>query len=701
MSILINSLILPVFDRILFISMITIPLIIVIIILRFCLRKHPRKWSYRLWFLLWISILISFTSAVPDSLAFIADSALTQEAYINTESINKNTGGNIDDLPPAKDPSAVEEQDTRPPYYKSNIEESETVSSKKDIMTASEKFQTVRYEVRHYLYDIKQQLGGAYYAAAIFWTAVTLLIFSLLIRSYLKIYVRIRTAVKIYDNVFESENVSSPFVWGIFRQKILLPNGLTQNDIKYVTLHEKAHVDHFDNAVLLLSWIVSAIFWFNPLIWLCVSLFRSDMEIRCDEYAAAGLNRNGKLEYLSVLIRFAEGKTIRKPLASMSGKSFFKERINSVMKEPNKNKIAIIVTVIICLFTSVICISFAADYNNEKVSDSAAEDININNNVDAVDPEFQFQLDMITRQLSNEGHNVDAVILNDSGEILAQEGDITKKIMPHSAMRPAAAACVLADPKTDLNASVPASRFIYSDYEHQIANWLFHYYTTDTIPLKTALREICRPGLAYAFLNTDDEYISAVLKNTGLSTDFLNGDSEEIIKDKKVELAVGYVEMDILQLANLYRSIFGSDSALSEDKRQMLKDIFSDSLNWYYDEYISDFCTPEFAEKFCYEKGSFSGGVPIAGSLGIYDSMYVDDKPIEFCSVFAAQTQLMDEQVYIVITESSRIDLDIQPCGNLIGALINKLVNGKLPVMLMYLPSSEKTDLHTSTLAAV
>lgn len=545
MSILMKSLILTAFDRILFISVITIPLIIVIIILRFCLRKHPRKWSYRLWFLLWISILISFTSTVPDSLAFIADQILTQDAGVNTESINKNTGENINGLSPSKAISAKDEQNLYSQYDKNRLETDKLTenSHKKDIRFDLPKLRNVKSQIHYYLYDIKQHFDGFYYAAAIFWAAATSLILSLLMRSYLKVYVRIRTAVKIYDNVFESENVSSPFVWGIFRQKILLPNGLTQNDIKYVTLHEKAHVYHFDNAVLLLSWIVSAIFWFNPLIWLCASLFRSDMEIRCDEYAAAGLNRDGKLEYLSVLIRFAEGKTIRKPLVSMSGRSFFKERINSVMRKPNKNKIAIIAAVIICSLAGVICISFAADYESDVKNDE-----NSVQKASSEDFDYQYLLEQKTYELENK--NLSAILTDEQGNILAEIGDSDKKILPGSAMRTIFAANILKAGDIKFDTYVKGNRILCDSGETQtsFSNWKNE---PENITFSEAIAEYSRVGLISAFLNSDRDKIENILKGLDFNINNINTEPE-----LAAFILGNRSEISLEKLAELYRNAF-------------------------------------------------------------------------------------------------------------------------------------------------
>lgn len=57
---------------------------------------------------------------------------------------------------------------------------------------------------------------------------------------------RIRTAVLYKDNIFQSENVISPFVLGIVKPKIYLPFNMNDKDTQHVIAHEKAHISRKD-----------------------------------------------------------------------------------------------------------------------------------------------------------------------------------------------------------------------------------------------------------------------------------------------------------------------------------------------------------------------------------------------------------------------------------------------------------------------
>ena len=66
--------------------------------------------------------------------------------------------------------------------------------------------------------------------------------------SYLRLRRKIGTAVLLRDNIYQSENVVSPFVLGLIRPKIYLPFNMASKDLTHVIAHENAHIrrkDHF------------------------------------------------------------------------------------------------------------------------------------------------------------------------------------------------------------------------------------------------------------------------------------------------------------------------------------------------------------------------------------------------------------------------------------------------------------------------
>jgi len=115
--------------------------------------------------------------------------------------------------------------------------------------------------------------------------------------------------------VAESPAVASPVLHGFMRPRLLLPAGFTAafpvKDMRYVFLHELAHVKRRD---ILLGWtmaLLQMIHWFNPLVWVGFARWRIDRELACDALAleVAGADRN--LEYGRTILRLLEGLSSR------------------------------------------------------------------------------------------------------------------------------------------------------------------------------------------------------------------------------------------------------------------------------------------------------------------------------------------------------------------------------------------------------
>nr|WP_294167610.1 M56 family metallopeptidase [uncultured Sphingomonas sp.] len=67
-----------------------------------------------------------------------------------------------------------------------------------------------------------------------------------------------------------SSELKSPISWGLLRPVILLNDGALEarHQAEAIIAHELAHVRGFDWAKLLLARAVTAVFWFNPLVWI-------------------------------------------------------------------------------------------------------------------------------------------------------------------------------------------------------------------------------------------------------------------------------------------------------------------------------------------------------------------------------------------------------------------------------------------------
>ena len=101
--------------------------------------------------------------------------------------------------------------------------------------------------------------------------------------SYWRLCRKVDTAVRYKGNIFQSENVSSPFVLGIIKPRIYLPFNMNGRDLEHVVAHEQAHIRRKDHWWKPLGFLLLTIHWFNPLMWLAYVLLCRDIEFACDE----------------------------------------------------------------------------------------------------------------------------------------------------------------------------------------------------------------------------------------------------------------------------------------------------------------------------------------------------------------------------------------------------------------------------------
>lgn len=146
-----------------------------------------------------------------------------------------------------------------------------------------------------------------------------------------KLKKKLATAILLRDNIYESEFVDSPFVFGVIKPKIYLPMHMDEGTAAYVIAHEHAHLARRDHWWKVLGYLVLALHWFNPLVWVAYILFCRDIELACDEKVVKGLDGAARADYSQALLSCAApGRAVAAcPLAF--GEGNIKTRVKSAL----------------------------------------------------------------------------------------------------------------------------------------------------------------------------------------------------------------------------------------------------------------------------------------------------------------------------------------------------------------------------------
>ena len=115
-----------------------------------------------------------------------------------------------------------------------------------------------------------------------------------------------KDAQKLKDNIYISDKVKTPAVYGIIKPKIILPTEYDANKLNFILMHEKAHIKRKDNFIRLLALIVVCFHWFNPFAWLMLKLLYSDIELACDESVLSKCDEAERKECAYTLLSTAE-----------------------------------------------------------------------------------------------------------------------------------------------------------------------------------------------------------------------------------------------------------------------------------------------------------------------------------------------------------------------------------------------------------
>ena len=184
--------------------------------------------------------------------------------------------------------------------------------------------------------------------------------------SYVRVKQKIGTAILLRDNIFQSENVISPFVLGIIKPKIYLPFNMNEQDTELVIAHEQAHINRKDHWWKPLGFLILTLHWFNPVMWLGYVLLCRDIELACDEKVIKELNTEQKADYSQALLNCSVNRRMIAACPLAFGEVGVKGRVKSILNY-KKPTFWIIVVAIIASVAVAVC--FLTNPTSNKLKD--------------------------------------------------------------------------------------------------------------------------------------------------------------------------------------------------------------------------------------------------------------------------------------------------------------------------------------------
>lgn len=205
---------------------------------------------------------------------------------------------------------------------------------------------------------------------------IVLLLYGIL--SYFKCRRMTVQAVHMEGNIWECDHLTTPFVLGIVRPRIYIPFHLSAEEKPYILAHETYHIKRGDPIVRLLAFVLLTFYWINPFVWLAYFLMIRDMEMSCDEAVLLQLGTKIRKAYSNSLLTFATGRkqVTFSPLAF--GESDTSGRIKNILdfKKPKVwgsflAILAVILAAVFCLTGQKTEDDTSASQSEQQVTDSS------------------------------------------------------------------------------------------------------------------------------------------------------------------------------------------------------------------------------------------------------------------------------------------------------------------------------------------
>lgn len=171
--------------------------------------------------------------------------------------------------------------------------------------------------------------------------------------SYCRLRRKVCEAVILRDNIYQSENVCSPFVLGIIRPKIYLPYHMDSREVGHVIAHEQTHIRRKDHWWKPLGFLLLTIHWFNPLMWLSYVLLCRDIELACDEKVIGKMGNAQRADYTQALVACSVNRRLIAACPLAFGEIGVKERVKSVMNYKKPAFWIVLASVIVCAVIAV------------------------------------------------------------------------------------------------------------------------------------------------------------------------------------------------------------------------------------------------------------------------------------------------------------------------------------------------------------
>ena len=195
------------------------------------------------------------------------------------------------------------------------------------------------------------------FAAAVLWCIGIAAFLIYFLSAYIRVRNRIDGAVLLEKNIYECDKIQSPFVFGFLQPKIYIPFRMECDAYEKILAHEQYHIRRRDHIIKPFSFLLLAVYWFNPLVWVAFLMMCRDMEMSCDEKVLRSMDASGKKDYSMSLLSLASVRRFPAAGPLAFGESGVKARVKNILKFKKPGIWVILAALLLCAGVIIVCAS--------------------------------------------------------------------------------------------------------------------------------------------------------------------------------------------------------------------------------------------------------------------------------------------------------------------------------------------------------
>ncbi len=212
---------------------------------------------------------------------------------------------------------------------------------------------------------------------SIAWAVGIYIIVMAALAGYLSLRSAVAASIPLEGNVYLCDNIKSPFILGVFRPRIYLTSGMDEAARDCVLRHERAHLRRWDHVWKPLGFVLLAVYWYNPLVWLAYILFCRDMELACDERVIRDMAAEERAAYSQALLDCSRGRRWVAACPLAFGEVGVKTRVKAVLWYKKPGFWVSVAAVLVCIAVAVCFLTNPKGAGNEEPDLSLANYKNV------------------------------------------------------------------------------------------------------------------------------------------------------------------------------------------------------------------------------------------------------------------------------------------------------------------------------------